>query len=180
MQGRQSHLPGVCSEPPPPPTPPRNLSISAAPPLPEFPHHPLPRDHLRRPKLNFLGLLLSRCGRRALSSRPKPLLPGPSTLPGSTHPRTEAPAHRSPDPPPAPGPPIEEDVGLGVLHHRLMDLGDVLVVELIPLPVDDVLAVSDVVTTCGRRGGPSRAPYREGTGRGRGGQTHCPPCRGGR
>ena len=50
-------------------------------------------------------------------------------------------------------PPVEEDVGLGVLHHRLVDLSDILVIELVPLPVDDVLAVGDVVATCGGRGG---------------------------
>lgn len=51
------------------------------------------------------------------------------------------------------GAPVEEDIGLGALHHRLVDLGDILVIELVPLPVDHVLAVGDVVAACGGRGG---------------------------
>lgn len=58
-----------------------------------------------------------------------------------------------PTPTTCPGPtPIEEDIGLGILHHRFVDLGDILVIELIPLPIDHVLAVGNVVAACNRRG----------------------------
>lgn len=44
--------------------------------------------------------------------------------------------------------PVKQHVGLRVLHHRLVDFRHILVVKLVPLAVDDVLAVSDVVATC--------------------------------
>lgn len=52
--------------------------------------------------------------------------------------------------------PVEQHVGLRVLHHRLVDLRHVLIVKLVPLAVDDVLAVGDVVATCVESGGQTR------------------------
>lgn len=46
-----------------------------------------------------------------------------------------------------PGPPVEEYVGLHILHHCLMDLSDILVIEFIPLPIDHILTIGNVVPT---------------------------------
>lgn len=46
--------------------------------------------------------------------------------------------------------PVEQNVGLRVLHHCLVDLRHVLVIKLVPLAINDVLAVSYVVSTCSR------------------------------
>lgn len=47
----------------------------------------------------------------------------------------------------APVSPVEQHVGLHVLYYRLMDLGDVLVIKFVPLPIDHILAVGNVVPT---------------------------------
>lgn len=47
--------------------------------------------------------------------------------------------------------PVEEHIGLSILHHRLMDLCYILVIKLIPLTVDHILTVRYVVTTWGER-----------------------------
>lgn len=44
--------------------------------------------------------------------------------------------------------PIEQHVGFSVLHNCLMDLCDILVIKLIPLTVDHILTVSNVMSTC--------------------------------
>lgn len=44
--------------------------------------------------------------------------------------------------------PVKQDVGLGTLHHCLVDLRDILVIKLVPLTVYYILAVCNVVTTC--------------------------------
>lgn len=49
--------------------------------------------------------------------------------------------------------PVEQHVGLCILHHRLMDFRYILIIKLIPLAVDDVLTVSYVVSTCVESGG---------------------------
>lgn len=41
--------------------------------------------------------------------------------------------------------PVEEHIGLHILHHRLMDLGNVLIIEFIPLPIDHILTIGNVV-----------------------------------
>lgn len=43
--------------------------------------------------------------------------------------------------------PVEEHIGLSILHHRLMDLRYILVIKLVPLTVNHVLTVRYVVTT---------------------------------
>lgn len=43
--------------------------------------------------------------------------------------------------------PVEEHVGLHILYHCFMDLSDVLVIEFIPLPIDHVLTVGNIVPT---------------------------------
>lgn len=47
--------------------------------------------------------------------------------------------------------PVEQHVGLCILHHCLMDLCDILVIKLIPLAIDHILTVSYVVSTCSTR-----------------------------
>lgn len=44
--------------------------------------------------------------------------------------------------------PVEQHVGFSVLHNCLMDLCDILVIKLIPLTVDHILTVSNVMSTC--------------------------------
>lgn len=44
--------------------------------------------------------------------------------------------------------PIKQHIGFCVLHNCLMDLCDILVIKLIPLTVDDILTVSNVMSTC--------------------------------
>lgn len=44
--------------------------------------------------------------------------------------------------------PVEQDIGLSILHHGLMDLCHILIIELIPLTVDHILTVSYIVPTC--------------------------------
>lgn len=44
--------------------------------------------------------------------------------------------------------PIEQHISLCILHDRLVDLCDILVVKLIPLAIDHILTVSYVVSTC--------------------------------
>ena len=43
--------------------------------------------------------------------------------------------------------PVEQDVGLCVLHHCFVHLSHILVIKLIPLTVNHILAVCYVVTT---------------------------------
>lgn len=57
---------------------------------------------------------------------------------------TAAPGSHAEGPPVSP---VEQHVGLHILYHCLMDLGDILVIEFIPLPIDHVLTVGNVVPT---------------------------------
>lgn len=44
--------------------------------------------------------------------------------------------------------PVEQDVGFCILHHGLMNFGDILVIKLVPLAIDHVLTVGYVMPTC--------------------------------
>lgn len=43
--------------------------------------------------------------------------------------------------------PVKKDIGLCVLDNRLMDLRYILIIKLVPLAIDDVLTICNVVAT---------------------------------